>query len=80
MCPAGYIPVSEIEAYTAKAIVEGFTDQQIRDQDIGKGNVGIGVVYRGPLSEPRPHSVAEHHLVSEIYHVISGSATLCFGP
>lgn len=80
MCPGGYIPVEEIEAYTAKAMAEGLTDQQIRDHDIGKGNVGIGVVYRGPLSEPRPNSVAEHDLVSEVYHVISGSATLVLGP
>ena len=80
MCPGGYIPVSEIEAYTAKAIAEGLTDQQIRAHDIGKGNVGIGVVYRGPLEEPRPNSVAEHDLVTEVYHVISGSATLVLGP
>ena len=80
MCQGGYVPVSEIETYTAKAIAEGLTDQQIRDHDIGKGHVGIGVVYRGKLDEPRPNSVAEHDLVSEIYHVISGSATLVLGP
>lgn len=80
MCEGVHIPLSEIEAYTAKAIADGLTDQQIRDHDIGKGNVGIGVVYRGRLDEPRPNSVAEHDLVSEIYHVISGSATLVLGP
>lgn len=80
MCPGDYVPVSEIEAYTAKAMAEGLTDQQIRDIDIGRGNVAVGVVYRGPLPEPRPNSVAEHDLVSEIYHVISGSATLVLGP
>lgn len=80
MCAGVYIPVSEIEAYTAKAMAEGLTDQQIRDHDIGKGNVAIGVVYRGKLDEPRPNSVAEHDLVSEVYHVISGSATLVLGP
>ena len=80
MCPGAYIPASEIEAYTARAMAEGLTDQQIRDHDIGKANVGIGVVYRGPLDEPRPNSVAEHDLVSEVYHVISGSATLVLGP
>lgn len=80
MCEGVHIPLSEIEAYTAKAIADGLTDQQIRDHDIGKGHVGIGVVYRGRLDEPRPNSVAEHDLVSEIYHVISGSATLVLGP
>lgn len=80
MCPGDYVPVSEIEAYTAKAIDEGLTDQQIRDIDIGRGNVAIGVVYRGRLEAPRPNSVAEHDLVTEVYHVISGSATLVLGP
>jgi hypothetical protein len=37
-------------------------------------------VYRGQLDAPRPNSVAEHDLVSEVYHVISGSATLVLGP
>jgi len=38
------------------------------------------VVYRGPLEAPRPNSVAEHDLVTEVYHVISGSATFVLGP
>ena len=80
MCPGAHIPASEIEAYTAKAIAEGLTDQQIRAHDIGKGNVGIGVVNRGRLDAPRTNSVAEHDQVSEVYHVISGSATLVLGP
>ena len=80
MCPGTYIPLSELEAYTKKAIAEKLTDQQVRDIDIGKANVGIGMVYRGRLDKPAPNSVAEHDLVSEVYHVISGSATLVLGP
>lgn len=80
MCQGAHIPLSEIEAYTEKAINENLTDQQVRAHDIGKANVGIGVVYRGPLDGPRPGSVAEHDLVSEVYHIISGSATLVLGP
>ena len=80
MCQGAHIPLSEIEAYTEKAINEDLTDQQVRAHDIGKAHVGIGVVYRGPLDGPRPNSVAEHDLVSEVYHIISGSATLVLGP
>jgi len=80
MCPGTYIPLSELEAYTKKAMEEKLTDQQVRDIEIGKAHVGIGVVYRGKLDKPAPNSVAEHDLVSEIYHVISGSATLVLGP
>jgi mannose-6-phosphate isomerase-like protein (cupin superfamily) len=80
MCPGTYIPLSELEAYTRKAVQEKLTDQQVRDIDIGKAHVGIGMVYRGRLDKPAPNSVAEHDLVSEVYHIISGSATLVLGP
>ena len=80
MCPGTVIPLSELEAYTKKAIAERLTDQQVRDIEIGKAHVGIAMVYRGKLDRPNPDSVAEHDLVSEVYHVISGSATLVLGP
>jgi mannose-6-phosphate isomerase-like protein (cupin superfamily) len=80
MCPGYYIPLEELEAYTKKALTEKLVDQQVRDIEIGKAHVGIGMVYRGKLDKPAPNSVAEHDLVSEVYHVISGSATLMLGP
>jgi mannose-6-phosphate isomerase-like protein (cupin superfamily) len=80
LCPGTYIPLSELDGYRKKAIAEKLTDQQVRDIDIGKAHVGIGMVYRGRLDKPAPDSVAEHDLVSEVYHVISGSATLVLGP
>jgi len=80
MCPATYIPESEIQAYVKKAIAEKLTDQQVRDVNLGKSHVGIGVVHRGKLAAPAPESVAEHDLVSEVYHIIDGSATLVTGP
>jgi hypothetical protein len=80
MCPATYIANDEIQAYVKKATAEKLTDQQIRDVEIGKSHVGIGVVHRGRLAAPAPESVAEHDLVSEVYHVIDGSATLVTGP
>lgn len=80
LCPGTYIPLSELDAYTRKAMAEKLVDQQVRAVDVGKSNVGIGMVYRGKLDKPRPDSVAEHDHVSEVYHVISGSATLVLGP
>ena len=80
MCPASYIADDESQAYVKKAIAEKLTDQQIRDVEIGKSHVGIGVVHRGKLAAPAPESVAEHDLVSEVYHVIDGTATLVTGP
>ena len=80
LCPATFIGSDEIQAYVKKAIAEKLTDQQVRDVEIGKSHVGIGVVHRGRLATPAPESVAEHDLVSEVYHVIDGSATLVTGP
>jgi mannose-6-phosphate isomerase-like protein (cupin superfamily) len=80
MCPGTYVPLSELDAYAKKALDENLLDQQVRDIAIGKAHVGIGMVYRGKLDAPAPNSVAEHDLVSEVYHIISGSATLVLGP
>jgi mannose-6-phosphate isomerase-like protein (cupin superfamily) len=80
MCPGTYIPNSEIQAYVKRAMQYRLVDQQIRAVDIGKINLDVGVVYRGKLDKPAPQSVAEHDLVSELYHVIDGTATLMLGP
>src|SRR5437667_8708831 len=80
MCPGTYIPLAELQAYTQKAIAEKLLDQQVRDIEIGKAHVGIGMVHRGKLDRPSPNSVAEHDQVSEVYHIVSGTATLVLGP
>ena len=80
MCPATYIAKAEVDAYIAKAVAENLLDQQARDIEIGKAHIGIGVVHRGKLTEPAPDSVAEHDQVSEVYHIIDGSATLVTSP
>jgi hypothetical protein len=77
-CPGTYIDNAEIQAYLKRAMAEKITDQQVRSADVGKSNVAIGLVHRTRLTTPG--EVAEHDLVSEVYHVISGSATLMLGP
>jgi mannose-6-phosphate isomerase-like protein (cupin superfamily) len=80
-CSATYIDAGEIRAYLnrapALAVATGVSDQQVRAIDIGKSNVDVGVVYRGKLSDQSP--VAEHDLVSEVYHIMDGEATLVTG-
>jgi mannose-6-phosphate isomerase-like protein (cupin superfamily) len=78
MCPGTYIPHAEIDAYLKRAVEQRLTDQQVRAVDVGTSHVGIGNVHRGPQANPEA-SVAEHDLVSEVYHVISGRATLVLG-
>ena len=79
-CPATYIGAAEIDAYLKRAVANGLIDQQVRSVDVGKTQVGIGIVHRGKLLEPAGSSVAEHDLISEVYHILDGSATLVTGP
>ena len=79
MCPGYYVPLSELQAYTKKANAEKLTDQQVRDIEIGKAHVGIGMVHRGKVDAPAANSVAEHDQVSEVYHIVEGTATLVLG-
>src|ERR1700691_4490549 len=81
-CQATYIPQSELDAYTAKAIKYKLVDQQVRSVDIGKSQIGIGMVTRGKLAPgpTRKGAVAEHEQISEVYYVIEGTATLLTGP
>ena len=80
MCPADFVPREEVEAYGRVARATEVTDQQIRSLDIGRANVQVAYLRRGRLEAPRPQSVAEHDLVTEVYVVLSGSATLLTGP
>src|ERR1700737_3031763 len=49
-CSATYIPKSELDAYTKRALENKLVDQQVRSVDIGKSQVGIGMVTRGTLA------------------------------
>ncbi len=75
LCPADHVPAEEIAAYERVAMDAGLTDQQVRSIDIGNVNVQIALAHRGALDAPRPQSVAEHDLVTEVYYVLSGSGT-----
>jgi mannose-6-phosphate isomerase-like protein (cupin superfamily) len=81
-CSASYIPKSELDAYTKRAMESKLVDQQVRSADIGKAQVGIGMVTRGKLDlgSSSGEAVAEHEQISEVYYIIEGSATLLTGP
>jgi hypothetical protein len=77
-CPATFVGNEELQAYVKRAKAENIVDQQVRSVDVGKSNVAVAVVHRSKLT--KPGDVAEHDLVSEVYHIIDGSATLVTGP
>ena len=68
-CRSTYVSAEEIQEYLEVASA----DQQVRSLDIGGAQVQIAISHRGRLTEPA--RVAEHDLVTEVYYVISGSAT-----
>ncbi len=68
-CQSTYVSAEEIQEYLEVASA----DQQVRSVDIGKVQVQVAISHRGRLEEPG--RVAEHDLVTEVYYVISGSAT-----
>jgi mannose-6-phosphate isomerase-like protein (cupin superfamily) len=74
MCQATYVPAEELAEFLEIPQI----DQQVRSLDIGKTNVQVAIAHRGRLESPA--GVAEHSLVTEIYYVISGSATNVTGP
>ncbi len=80
MCPAEFVPKEELAAYRRVAEATNVTDQQVRSLDIGKANVQVAYLRRGQLDEPRPQSVAEHSLVTEVYFVVDGAASILTGP
>jgi mannose-6-phosphate isomerase-like protein (cupin superfamily) len=80
-CSASYIGRDEIQAYLQRAparAANAVSDQQIRAVDVGKSHVDVGVVYRDG-AQAAGSAVAEHDLVSEVYYIIEGSATLVTG-
>ena len=75
-CAASYISSEEMQAYFKRATA-AVVDQQVRAVDVGKSHVDVGVVYRGKITGSP--AVAEHDQVSEVYHIIEGTATLVTG-
>jgi len=56
------------------------TDQQLKVVDIGKYNVGVGVLHRGATHAAGAGvNGLSHNQVTEVYYVISGSGTLVTG-
>jgi glyoxylase-like metal-dependent hydrolase (beta-lactamase superfamily II) len=73
---ATHVPAAAIQATLAKAPAGRVSDQQIRVVNVGKVNVGVGVVNRPAGSA---QSAIEHDQLTEVYHILKGSGTLVTG-
>ena len=54
-------------------------DQQIRVVDMGKYNLAVGVIHRGPTKPGAPVTGISHDFTTETYVILSGSGTLVTG-
>ena len=70
----------EIQATLKKTATAAVSDQAIRVISInGEYNVGVGVVHRARTNGTATPNGIEHSQITEIYHVIEGTATLVTG-
>jgi len=59
---------------------EGGVDRQVRVVDIGKSNVGVGILHRSRVENSRgPVRGIVHTQVTEVYYITSGGGTLVTG-
>jgi quercetin dioxygenase-like cupin family protein len=77
--PAVDVLKADIDAVLAAP--EGGADRQIKVVDVGKLNVGVGVLRQGKRSTPPGQPIAgiSHAQVTEVYYVLSGEGTLITG-
>lgn len=78
------VPPTDVTKAEIEAVLkypEGGADRQIKVVDIGKLNVGIGVLHRDAVKDSgdAPVRGLSHTQVTEVYYVISGSGTLVTG-
>jgi mannose-6-phosphate isomerase-like protein (cupin superfamily) len=71
------IPAAAIQAVLTSQPPAG--DKLIKSVDIGAYNVGVGILHRGPTRPGAPIGAINHTQLTEIYYVISGTATLLTG-
>ena len=67
---------TDITAADVQTVIKAPTgggDRQMKVVDMGKYNVSVGVLRRGPTKPGAPVSAINHEHVTEVYYVISGS-------
>ncbi len=74
------IPKSDID-YVLKNAPPSPSDRQLRVVDMGKYNLGVGIIRRGPTNEQpnAPVPMLWHDYTPEIYYITSGSGILTTG-
>jgi mannose-6-phosphate isomerase-like protein (cupin superfamily) len=75
-----FISKGEIESVVKYVGAEsGATDRQIKVVDMGKYNIGVGVLHREATRPGAPVAGIGHSQITEVYYVISGAGTFISG-
>jgi mannose-6-phosphate isomerase-like protein (cupin superfamily) len=78
--PPPSVDVTKAEIDAVAAAPDGGADRQIKVVDVGKLNVGVGVLQVGRRpNDGRPVTGIAHTQVTEVYYVLSGSGVLITG-
>ena len=73
---------TDITAADVQTVIKAPTgggDRQMKVVDMGKYNVSVGVLRRGPTKPGAPVGAIMHERITEVYYVVSGSGTLLTG-
>src|SRR4029079_17101430 len=57
----------------------GGADREVKIVDVGRYNVGVAVLRRGPLKPGGTLSAINHTKITEVYYVVSGEGTMVMG-
>lgn len=71
--------ITAAEIQTVLKSPTGGVDRQIKVVDIGKYNVGVGVLHRGATKAGARVAAINHEHVTEVYYILSGGGTLVTG-
>jgi quercetin dioxygenase-like cupin family protein len=81
---SGPPPLTTISAAEIQTVVDSVkggaaSDQQMKVVDLGKYNLGVSVLRRGPTKPGAPIGAIRHEKLTEVFYVVSGSGTLLTG-
>ena len=78
--PVTAVSKADIAAVLQHKGTEGAgVDRQMKVVDLGKYNMAVGVLRRGPTKPGAPVGAITHSQVTEVFYVVSGAATLVTG-
>jgi mannose-6-phosphate isomerase-like protein (cupin superfamily) len=76
--PGSATDISSAQILTVLKMAQ--TDQQLKVVDLGKYNVGVGVLHRGAIQTAGGGvNGLSHNQVTEVYYILSGGGTLVTG-